>query len=413
MKKYILIMLIISFGYGYDSIDEAIENGVSSGDITLFGNYTNGVKTQGNAKDDTNSVGYAVGSVSLSFHSAFYKYMRVAVSFRAASVLYEDDKNAQWSANALFNNPGRYGSGDASRDFYMNDRTMLGQSYIEYFDGDTSIKVGRVFADNEWADRLVDGVWVRNRSLSNVLIEGLWAKNHGYVQYNKMTGFYDVNPYNAFGMAQASFKYHIGDVGSVKFYGMANPSMFYAAGVKASVRYETSKSYLGASAHFATSFEQSYGRKDINGGDNAYNADFKAFVGVNDMAEASGGYIMSGANIGWGSLNTLGNSISPFFMWGGRALLEGVDASLWYGKVMFAIDRVSFAVVYGSTRFSQMRTLSGVNNPYDRVNEVNVLLDFGFTEHFSAIVNVLNTHGGAQRYYPHTTNVNLGMKLSF
>ncbi len=130
------------------------------------------------------------------------------------------------------------------------------------------------------------------------------------------------------------------------------------------------------------------------------------------MAEASGGFVGSGANVGWGSLNTLGNSISPFFMWGGRALLEGVDASLWYGKVMFAIDRVSFAVVYGSTKFRGI-SYTSMQNPYDRVNEVNLLVDFGFTEHLSALLNVLNTHGGAQRYYPHTTNVNLGMKLAF
>ena len=131
------------------------------------------------------------------------------------------------------------------------------------------------------------------------------------------------------------------------------------------------------------------------------------------MAEVSGGYIGSGSNIGWGSLNTLGNSVSPFFMWGGRALLEGVDANVWYGKVMFAIDRVSFAVVYGSTKFRAMSMLNEPLKPYDRVNEVNFLLDFGFTEHFSGIINVLNTHGGSQRYYPHMTNVNLGMKLAF
>ena len=131
------------------------------------------------------------------------------------------------------------------------------------------------------------------------------------------------------------------------------------------------------------------------------------------MAEVSGGYIGSGSNVGWGSLNTLGNSVSPFFMWGGRALLEGVDSNVWYGKVMFAIDRVSFAVVYGSTKFRGMSMINDPLKPYDRVNEVNFLLDFGFTEHFSGIVNVLNTHGGSQLYYPHMTNVNLGMKLAF
>lgn len=399
--------------FGYDSIDEALENGVSSGDITLYGNYTDGRRViAGGVKDDFSNAGYMVGSVGLSYHSAFYKYLRVAVSFRALGVAYEDDKNSQWASAPLLNNPNRYGNGDASRDFYMNDRTMLGQSYIEYFDGDTSIKAGRVFVDSEWSDRLIDGVYVRNRSLPNALIEGLWVRNQGFVQYNKMTGFYNINPHNTLGLTQLSFKYLLGDMASIKFYGAANPEISYTAGVKATIRYETSKSYLGASGHFATSFEQQYGVLKGDRG-NGYNTDIRIFVGVNDMAEASGGYIGTGANIGWGSLNTLGNSISPFFMWGGRALLEGADASLWYGKVMFHIDRVSFAVVYGGTKFRPRYELSGGEKPYDRVNEVNLLLDFGFTEHLSAILNVLNTHGGSQRYYPHTTNANLGIKLAF
>ena len=412
-KKITLILIICANVWAYDSLDEALENGVSSGDITFYGNYTNGADTPLNsrAKNDLSQASYVVGSVGLAYHSAFWKYLRVAVSFRALGVMYENDKNSQWGANEFANNPSRYGIGDASRDFYMNDRTMLGQSYIEYFDGDTSIKVGRVFADSEWADRLIDGVNVRNRSLPNTLIEALWVKNNGYVQYNKMTGFYAVNPHSVLGLTQASLKYYFGEKFDVKFYGIANPSIFYAAGAKASARYESSQSYIGLSGHFATSFEQTYGRyKGENG--NGYNTDVKIYVGVKGMAEASGGYIGSGANIGWGSLNTLGNSISPFFMWGGKALLEGVDASLWYGKVMFAIDRVSFAIVYGSTKFRAM-SLTNMRYPYDRVNEANLLIDFGFTEHLSAILNVLNTHGGSERYYPHSTNVNLGIKLAF
>lgn len=411
MKKIYWIMLLWFLNiYAYDSIDEALENGISSGDITFYGNYTDGNKDS-ILKDELSQAAYAVGSVGLAYHSAFWKYLRVAVSFRAVGAIYEYSTQSQWSSNGLLNNPNRYGIGDASRDFYMNDRTMLGQSYLEYFDGDTSIKAGRVFADSEWADRLIDGVSLRNRSLPNMLIEALWVKNNGYVQYNKMTGFYNINPYNTLGFAQLGFKYHIGEKFSIKFYGMANPEMFYAAGVKATARYESSQSYIGLSGHFTTSFEQKHGRLNGQNG-NGYNTDVKIYVGVKGYAEASGGFIGSGANVGWGSLNTLGNSVSPFFMWGGRALLEGVDASLWYGKVMFAIDRVSFAVVYGSTKFRPI-SIGNVLNPHDRVNEVNLLLDFGFSEHVSAILNVLNTHGGAQRYYPHTTNANLGLKLAF
>lgn len=397
----------------YDSIDEALSNGISSGDVTIYSNYTNGKDMPLNkAKNEFNESAYMAGSVGLAYHSAFYKYLRLAISFRAVGVAYEQNRDSIWSANNLANNPNRYGIGDASRDFYMNDRTMLGQSYMEYFDGDTSIKAGRVFASFEWADRLIDGVWVRNRSLPNILIEGFWVKNHGYVQYNKMTGFYDINPHSNLGLSNISIKYVLGDAFEIKTYGIFNPQIFYALGAKASLRYETSQSYIGISGHFATSKEERYGRANGEQG-NGYNADFKAFVGVKNQAEASAGYITTGANVGWGSLNSLGNNISPFFMWGGRALLEGVDTSLWYGKVMFNIDRVSFAIVYGGSKFRTLKKLSEPKGAFDSVNEVNLLLDFGFTEHISALLNVLNTHGGNEIYYPHMTNATLGIKMAF
>lgn len=412
-RKILLIIMMYGSIWAYDSIDDALKNGVSSGDITFYSNWATGAKSDNYTKNETNDAGYLVGSVGLAYHSAFWKYLRVAVSFRATGVLYDNDRSSQWYPEPLLNNPNRYGTGDASKDFYMNDRTMLGQSYVEYFDGNTSIKFGRVFADSEWADRLIDGVWLRNRSLPNALIEVFWVKNNGYVQYNKMTGFYKVNPYNVLGLSNASFKYYVGEWLNFKIYGIANPEIFYAAGGKVSLRYNTSKSYLGMSGHFTTSFEQHNGILSSNNS-NGYNFDFKAFVGVKQMAEASVGYVGTGANIGWGSLNTLGNNISPFFMWGGRALMQGADASLWYGKVMFDMDRVNFAIVYGSTKFrgNPQKDFSELG-VYDRVNEVNLLLDFGFTEHFSALLNVLNTHGGSQQYYPHMTNINLGLKLAF
>lgn len=413
MRKIVYGLAGAFFGlFAYDSIDEALRNGISNGDITFYGSYTHGPKSTTLAKSDFNNSGYAVGSVGLAYQSAYWKYLRVAVSFRAVGVMYEDSKISQWGGNALTNNPGRYGQGDASKDFYMNDRTMLGQSFVEYFDGVTRVKLGRVFAGSEWADRLIDGVMVRNQSLPNVTIDALWAKRNGYVQYNKMTGFYDVNPYSNLGYSQLAFSYNLGSMMSFKFYGIANPEVHYATGVKLTLRYETSKSYLGASGHFATSFEQQHGvSKGQNG--NGYNTDITLFVGVKDMVEASAGYINTGSSIGWGSMGMLGNTISPFFMWGGRALLERADVDLWYGKVIFNIDRVGFAVVYGGTRFRPILNLDGGQRSADSVNEVNLLVDFGFTEHVSAILNILNTHGGSQMYYPHMTNVNLGMKLAF
>ncbi|MGI0406365.1 Opr family porin [Helicobacter himalayensis] len=421
MGKFYRILNVVFFAslsalQAYESIDEALENGISNGDIVIYGSSTNVRGTEILGSDLSNN-GYGVGSIGLAYRSGFYKSWRFMISFRASADFYQADKNSIWRDD--INSPGRTSSalkGDSARDFYAP--TMLGQSYLEYFDGDTSLRVGRIFAKSEWADRLIDGVWLRNKSLTNTLIEVFWAKSSGYVQYNKMSGLVNVNPYNDFGLLNASIKYTFNDILSLKGYGIFAPSVFNAVGAKVAFRYEVSNSYIGANAHFTTSFEGSnspYYNRAL--GANGFVFDTRAYIGVKDFIgnmrnglELSGGFLMSGVN-GIGSLNAVGNNVSPFFMWGGRAFLLGSDASLGFGKINFSIDRISLALVYGSTRFSTPYGFT--QGGFDRVNEVNLLLEFGLSEHTSFLFNLLNTHAGKKLYYPHTTALNFGLKLAF
>lgn len=421
-KKFLYSLVCVGCIWAYDTIDDALKNGISNGDVVLYGSNTS-INSGGivpNTGSDLNKNSYVAGSIGLAYRSGFYKSWRFMVSFRAAEAFYEADKNSVWLDD--INSPNREGStGDASKDFYSAYRAILGQSYLEYFDGDTSVRAGRIFAKNEWADRLIDGIYVRNKSLQDTLIEVFWAKSSGYVQYNKMTGIYDLNPHNSLGLFHTSIQHTFGDIFSLKAYGIFTPSIFNAAGLKAALKYEVSNSYMGASTNFTMSFEGAH-TLVRNATGNGLVVDIRAFLGVKDFIqnmhnglEISGGYIMSGSN-GIGSLNIIGNNISPFFMWGGRAFLLGSDASLAFGKINFSIDRISLALVYGSTRFHNpysFATLGRVEGSYDRVNEVNVLLEFGVSEHSSLLLNVLNTHGGKNIYYPHTTAVNLGAKLAF
>lgn len=420
LKKFLCFLLCVGYVWAYDTIDDALKNGISNGDVVLYGSNTSISSGSAIAGSDLSKNSYVAGSVGLAYRSGFYKSWRFMISFRAAEAFYEADKNSLWLDD--INSPNRSGStGDASKDFYSGYRAMLGQSYLEYFDGDTSVRAGRIFIKNEWADRLIDGISVRNKSLQNTMIEAFWAKSSGYVQYNKMTGMYNLNPHNSIGLLHASIQHTFGDIFLLKAYGIFTPSIFNAAGLKASLKYEVSNSYMGASANFTTSFEGAHSLVGNTTG-NGLVFDVRAFVGVKDFIgsmrnglEISGGYIMSGAN-GIGSLNIIGNNVSPFFMWGGRAFLLGSDTSLAFGKINFSIDRISLALVYGSTRFHNpysFGTLNRIQGSYDRVNEVNVLLEFGVSEHSSLLLNVLNTHGGKHIYYPHTTAVNLGVKLAF
>ena len=72
-KNLLLVAIFYSNIWAYDSIDEALENGISSGDITFYGSYTNGADSINKAKNDLNESGYMVGSVGLAYHSAFWK----------------------------------------------------------------------------------------------------------------------------------------------------------------------------------------------------------------------------------------------------------------------------------------------------------------------------------------------------
>lgn len=422
IKKIFCSLICIGSTLAYDTIDEALQNGISNGDVVLYGSSTNisGAGLVPNTGSDLNNNGYVAGSIGLAYRSGFYKTWRFMVSFRAAQAFFETNENSVWLNDS--NSPNRTGSvGDASKDFYSNYRAMLGQSYLEYFDGDTSVRTGRIFAKSEWVDRLIDGVYIRNKSLENTLIEAFWAKSSGYVQYNKMTGMYAINPYTNTGLTNISIQHTLWDLLSLKVYGIFTPSMFNAAGFKAALKYEVSNSYMGVSTNFTTSFEGSRSLVNNTTG-NGFVFDIRAFVGVKDFIqnmrnglEISGGYIISGTN-GIGSLNIIGNNVSPFFMWGGKAFLLGSDVALAFGKMNFSINRISLALVYGSTRFHNpysMASFGRIQGAYDRVNEVNFLLEFGTSEHSSLLLNVLNTHGGDMVYYPHTTAVNLGVKLAF
>ncbi|MCI7484436.1 MAG: Opr family porin [Helicobacter sp.] len=423
MKRKLLLGIVCVIGAyinAYDTIDEALSNGISNGDVVFFSSNTNvyGDTHQSMPRqNDLTKSAYSVGSLGLAYRSGFYKSWRFMVSFRASENLYQAHKDSLWTDD--INSPGRSFSnqkGDAAKDFYAP--AMLGQSYLEYFHEDTSIRTGRVFVKSEWADRLIDGVHIRNKSFENIIIEAFWAKSSGYVQYNKLSGLIDVNPNSRAGLLNTSIKYTLNDMFSLKAQAIYAAQLFNAFSAKAAFRYEISNSYIGANAQFTASFEDinsPYRRTQDN---DTFVFDTRAYIGVKDFIddlhnglEISGGFIRSGEN-GIGSLNAVGNNISPFFMWGGRAFLVGSNASLGFAKIHFTIDRISLALVYGSTHFQKPFGLSTIYNGFDRVNEVNFLLDFSLSEHTSAIFNLLNTHKG-KAYYPHTTLINFGIKLSF
>ena len=102
MKKVFSIIcalaLSVQASFGFESIDEALKNGVSKGDVILYGNYVGLQKGGATAIGDESlglahyaylgNLGYLMGNVGLSYTSGFYKNFRASIGFRAVASFY-------------------------------------------------------------------------------------------------------------------------------------------------------------------------------------------------------------------------------------------------------------------------------------------------------------------------------------
>ncbi|PAF47919.1 hypothetical protein BKH41_06550 [Helicobacter sp. 12S02232-10] len=407
MKKFLKIAFLCTLGldsaYSYDSIDEALKNGVSKGDVIFYGDY------QGLGKGQATSIGknlatysylgntgYFLGSVGLSYTSGFYKNIRAAVGFRAAAPFYNAHKNLLIPQIPNIRNAGK---GDASKDFFNHNQAALAESFLEYFDGDTNIKAGRFIIPNEWINTMSDGVWIRNRSIDKLMLEGFWINDYGRIAYYQMTEFDRVNPYSRFGLLNLALKYYITETLTIKAYTFFTPKVFTALGARANGKFNISRFFIGADVGYAYSFEGSERYSGYT--HNASALDAKIFFGM-DFFEVAAGYIHTSKDSGWGNLDIMGDSIDPFFIWGGKAIKTQKNGNLIYAAISANVKRFKFSLAYGSTSY-------GISS---RQNEINFSTEIGFTHNVFGILNVLNTHKSSTGI-PTTTQINGGIRLSF
>lgn len=397
MKKILFFIFIIQALWGYDSIDEALKNGISRGDLIFFGDYQGLSKGRATIITPKNlatygylgNTGYLFGNVGLSYTSGFYKNIRAAIGFRAGVPLWNLNKNLQTP----------YGKGDASKDFFNQNQATLSESFFEYFDGDTNIKAGRIIIPNEWINTMTDGVWIRNRSFKNLMLEGFWINDYGRVAYYQMTQFNKTNPYSNAGLFNLSVKYYFLPTLTLKAYTFFTPKIFTAFGSRLEGKYEGSKIYFGGNIGFTYSIE---GDKIYSGfAHNAYALDSKIFFGMKYF-EIAAGYINTSRNSGWGNLGIIGDNIDPFFVWGGKAIKTQVNGNLIYGSISANIDKFKFSLIYGSTSY-------GISS---RQNELDFSTEINFTQNISGILNLTNTHKDDINI-PTLTEINGGIRLSF
>lgn len=387
IKKFSSFILASLLTLGaYDNIDEALKNGVSKGDVSFYSDYYDPFATKIADNFGMKDQGYVALTMGLQYRSAFYKNMRLSVGFRAAYPLW------QWHKD------------DINLDFDSSNPILLKDTFLEYFDGDTAIKAGRFFVRNEWASNQVDGFWVRNRSLENLLLELYWIDSYGDVTPTSMSALTRYNP-NWSGLTYAATKYSLTAKDWefwTKIYTSFAYSVNYVLGAGVGLEYRFLKSKIGLILNSAGSFEFS------NGDSRGDGADFDAKFYVEGAGVMfSFGYIQTGKESGWGSLNRINNTISPLGV--GKVLDSSfaVNTSVIYAGLSGTFDQVTLGLLYGVGLFT-----SPIIGGDHIQNEVDFTVGFNFTNNVSAFINVYNTHLGNDAI-PNVIQIQGGFTLSF
>lgn len=396
---------------GFESIDEALKNGVSKGDVILYGNYVGlqrgGVMSVGDEGLGLahyayiGNLGYLVGNVGLSYTSGFYKNFRASLGFRAVASFYD-------AHTGFFAPTG--GRGDTRADFFNQNQAAIAESFIEYFDGDTSVKAGRIAIANDWVNMLTDGVWVRNRSFEKLLLEAFWVNDYGRIDYYQMTRFY--RPTKV-GVYYTGLKYYIlNDALSAKLYTYFAPPIFTAVGGRIDGKVSFLDFELKGNVGYAYSIEHNNTLATsgiINSHKDANALYAQASFGLPNVFDVAVGYIHTGKESGWGSLAMMGNTIDPFFVWGGKVLKTQPNVNLIYAQIATKVERFNFLLTYGASFYDYV---SGTTRTKANQNELNLAMEIGFTHNVIGVINVLNTHMDSMGV-PTMTQVNGGLRLMF
>ncbi|VEJ24665.1 Uncharacterised protein [Helicobacter cholecystus] len=370
----------------YDNIDEALKNGIAKGDVGFFTDYYDPFATHIANDFEMKDESYVALTMGLQYRSAFYKNMRLSVGFRAAYPLW------QWH------------KGDINLDFDSSNPILLNNTFLEYFDGDTSVKIGRFFLENEWTCNQVDGFWVRNASLENLLLEMYWINAYGDVTSTLMSAFTRYNP-NWSGLTHAAAKYNftIKDwMLWAKLYTGFAYSVNYILGGGTGLEYKFGESKLGLSLNTAGSFEFSNGESGGNGVD--FNMEFYVEGGG---IKFNLGYIQTGKEVGWGSLDRINNTISPLGVENVLDSSYALNTSVIYTGISGEFNEVILGILYGVGLFTS--PLVGGRHIQ---NEVNLALEVNFTNNVTMFANFYNTHLGNDAI-PNVIQVQGGLTLSF
>ncbi|MDU7692674.1 MAG: hypothetical protein E7K04_00260 [Helicobacter sp.] len=386
--KKALLVLLFGISFSYDYIDEALKNGENSGDLMIYGDFLRS-KSRLNITpnklatysylDDTS---YLVGQTRLEYISGFYKLLRLKIGFGFMFPLYNGHNNLQSS----------FGKLDYQKDFFNRNEAQLSESFLEYFDGDTNIKIGRLDLKDNFNNGLIDGIAIKNKSLKDLLLEAQYMRNFGRSSYFEMSNFARLDPLNI-GLFKLIATYDLKPkLLDLSAYISAMYKSFISIGAKSSASLDIDnfklQGELGA-----------LGLINIREQDSSL-IHAKITLKYKNLADLT----LAGANsskAGLGNINILGDMLLPVFDWGAKAFRTQSNASAIFLQSGFNMRDFTLSIAYGFTFFNQK----------ELVNELNINSNVYLTNNVSLVINLANTH--IQSSFPTYTQLNGGVRFKF
>lgn len=182
MKKFFLL-LFFSLLQANDFIT-SLKNGEISGDVGIVADITESKPSQQNSDKYRNNA-FIAGSLGLYYQSGLWHNLRANLGFRSAIPLYQASKQSAFSG----------GLGSAARDFWDKNIAMLARSHLEYFDGDTNIKLGRIENGSDMISNHFDGIYLSNHWLDWLFLEFFYMHSYGTVLDRELSGFSPIARY--------------------------------------------------------------------------------------------------------------------------------------------------------------------------------------------------------------------------
>lgn len=345
------VLLSSSLSFGADSIGTAFKDGKASGSLALYGEHHD-------YKDGDANTGFGNGNATVGFETGSFYGFNAKAEFKGNLDLGEVDKG--------------------NRDDSFQNNSLMTEAYIKYTMDGLAVSAGRQAIDLEWMGDYHEAVVTAISAIPDTTVV------LGYSQRKAESGIDYSEDFSEFNDDEGAYVLDVKYAGlkTLEFnpYAYSVPNLANWYGLKTTFTTDM----FGAIAHYAASNEDVVDVKDGSIGHVELNttiADFTAAVG----------YIKTDKANGAGSMDSVGDNISPF---DAGLNTYSDDAKTAYGSVGYTIADVELGALYGQTKF---------DSDY-KEKELNLTVDYSITESIATSllygdVNADETNGDVDDKY--------------